>query len=85
VPDPLLAPSPLQRWLRLAVALAALALFVRFIAPVPIEYIGPWKEYAAVVRQTGINPGALYYTDIDQSTEAEMHNRDSLRYRSAPR
>ena len=49
-------------------------------APLPVEHFAPMRDYARVVRDTGIAPGALYYTDVAQSTDAEMNNRDSLRY-----
>jgi hypothetical protein len=38
------------------------------------------REYARVVEETGIMPGALFYTDIPQSIEAEFNNRDAIRY-----
>jgi hypothetical protein len=32
------------------------------------------------VERTGIIPGALYYTDVPQSTDAEVNNRDAVRF-----
>ena len=64
----------------LLVALAALFCVIYGLAPLPLEFFAPLREYARVVDDTGIAPGALYYTDVPQSNEAEMNNRDSIRY-----
>ncbi|MDR2056218.1 MAG: hypothetical protein LBQ10_10185 [Desulfovibrio sp.] len=66
--------------LRFCFALTALWAVIHVLAPVPVEYFAPMRDYAQVVRDTGITPGALYYTDVTQSNDAEMNNRDSLRY-----
>lgn len=62
-------------------AMGALILVIYVLAPFAVEHIGPLNQYARVVDETGIIPGALYYTDIPQSADAEMNNRDALRYR----
>lgn len=46
----------------------------------PVEHFGPMRDYARVVRDTGIAPGALYYSDVAQTNDAEMNNRDGIRY-----
>jgi len=33
-----------------------------------------------VVQETDIMPGALFYTNVPQSSEAYTHNRDAIRY-----
>ncbi|MDR1777936.1 MAG: hypothetical protein LBR31_08945 [Desulfovibrio sp.] len=68
------------RLARLTLALAALLFVVYGLAPLLVEHFGPMREYAAVVRDTGIDPGALYYSDVAQTNEAEMSNRDAVRY-----
>ena len=68
------------RLLRLGIALAALWLVMYVLAPLPLEYIAPMRQYARTVDRTGIIPGALYYTDVDQSIDAEFNNRDAIRF-----
>jgi hypothetical protein len=67
---------------RLCLALAALWAVIQALAPLPVEHFAPVRDYARVVGETGIAPGALYYTDVAQSSDAEMNNRDSIRYRA---
>jgi hypothetical protein len=66
-------------FLRFCLSLAALWTVI-MLAPVPVEHFAPLRDYARVVRDTDIAPGALYYTDVAQSNDAEMNNRDSIRY-----
>lgn len=73
--------SPVKRLLRFFAALGGLIIVIYVLAPFGVEHIAPLKEYARIVDETGIVPGALYYTDIPQSADAEMNNRDALRYR----
>ncbi|MDR3320366.1 MAG: hypothetical protein LBS77_05525 [Desulfovibrio sp.] len=74
------APSAGARLLRLGLALVVLVCIVYGFAPIPVEFFAPMREYADVVRDTGIEPGALYYTDVEQTNYAEMSNRDVIRY-----
>lgn len=67
-------------WARLAVSLLILLCVVYFIAPILPARFAPMRDFAAVVDETGITPGALFYTDVPQSSAAELHNRDALRY-----
>ncbi|MDR1660476.1 MAG: hypothetical protein LBR94_09125 [Desulfovibrio sp.] len=69
-----------MRFLRFCLALTALWAVIHVLAPIPVEHFAPMRDYAQVVRDTGIAPGALYYTDVAQSSDAEMNNRDSIRY-----
>ena len=69
------------RIVRFFLAVGGLLLVMYVLAPLAVEHIAPLKQYARVVDETGITPGALYYTDVPQSTDAEMNNRDALRYK----
>lgn len=64
----------------LKVALFFLWLVMYVLAPLPVEHFAPFREYARVVDRTGILPGALYYTDVEQSLDAETNNRDAIRF-----
>lgn len=79
LPDP--ADAPLKtRLARAAAALAVFLLIMYVLAPLPIKYFAPMRQYADVVDRTGIVPGALFYNDVPQTYEAEVSNRASIRY-----
>lgn len=65
---------------RLGVAVAVLLFLMHVAAPFLVKHIGPLGEYARVVNETGITPGALYYSDVPQTVDAEFNNRDAIRY-----
>lgn len=73
-------PTPAERLLRFGLAVSALIVIIYVLAPIPVEHFGPLKRYASVVDRTGIMPGALYYSDVEQTLEAERNNRDAIRY-----
>lgn len=73
--------APLAKRLgRLAVTLAVFWFIVYVVAPIPVRYFAPLRNYAEVVEQTGINPGALYYSDVAESLDSEINNRDAIRF-----
>jgi hypothetical protein len=73
------SPSLCARSARLAVAALFLWAFMRILSP-QIAGCPFVRDYARVVEETGIVPGALYYTDVAQTTEGEFNNRDAIRY-----
>ena len=68
------------RLLRLALALACLWFVMYVLAPLPVEHFEPMRTFARAARENDITPGSLYYTDVPVSTQAEMSNRDTIRY-----
>ena len=54
------------------------ALYV--VTPIFFEAFPPLREFNQVVQETDIMPGALFYTNVPQSSEAYTHNRDAIRY-----
>ncbi|MDR2820747.1 MAG: hypothetical protein LBB60_09505 [Desulfovibrio sp.] len=74
------APSALTRMVRLGLALAVLLVVVYVLAPLPLQHFGPMRVYDQVVQETGITPGVLFYSEVPQTRDAEMNNRDSIRY-----
>ena len=73
-------PSPWQRLLRFSVAMGLLLLVMYVIAPFLVSHIAPFEQYARTVDETGIIPGALYYTDVPQASDAEANNRNAIRF-----
>ena len=76
-PERLLA--ALRKWAALAAGLAVIWAFVFVIAPTlqKTEMVRPLAEY---VRESGIDASALYYTEVQETGEAEVYLRDALAY-----
>ena len=70
---------------RLILALGVLALIMYVLAPLMIRTLPPLRDYAHVVNETGIMPGALYYSDVPQTVDSEFNNRDAIRFRVSPK
>jgi uncharacterized protein YybS (DUF2232 family) len=62
----------------LAIGLAGVWTFVFLIAPA-LRNISPVREVLDSVRQSGIDAGALFYTEADESAEAEFALRHALK------
>lgn len=69
---------------RLCIAAAVLAAMVYVFAPLPVKGFGPLREYARILRETDIAPGSLFYTDVEQSNEAEMNSRGVYMQKKVP-
>ncbi len=65
---------------KLGIGIAILWAMVFHVCPAVIELIPPYKRYADAVERHGIHTGALFYTDVAQSAEAEYYVRNSLRF-----
>jgi hypothetical protein len=75
-------PDVVCRWLMLCAAIFLLWLFMFVIAP----WVGTFplvKPLAQFIEDTGIDASALYYTEIDETAEAEMYLRDAARFAPA--
>jgi len=69
----------LGKWAALAAGIAVIWAFVFVIAPAlqKNDMVRPMAEY---VRESGIDASALYYTEVQETGEAEMYLRDALGY-----
>ena len=76
-------PSELSRWTRLLVGSVAI-LLVAFVLIPATQRLGPVREVRDAIDRAGIDASALFYTETEQSFEAEMAIRDALRYPTAP-
>lgn len=65
-------------WLKLALGLAGIWLFVFFLAPW-LSGFEPAKSILDFVHENDIDATALFYTEIDEFSEAEIAVRDALR------
>ncbi|MDL2314120.1 hypothetical protein LJC36_03970 [Desulfovibrio sp. OttesenSCG-928-C14] len=69
-----------RRLLRLGIGLLALYLIIFVLAPLPIKYFPPMRHYSEQADKYNIHPGALYYSDVPITPEAERNNRDAVHY-----
>ena len=68
----------LKRWIALALCALCICLFIFVIAPELGK--SPWiRPLITYVEETGIDASALYYTEVEQTGEAGLHLRESLR------
>jgi hypothetical protein len=74
-------PSFCSRLTRLGLALVVLLGIVYGLAPLLLNSFAPLRAYDQIVRETDIIPGVLFYSEVPQTRDAEMNNRDSIRYR----
>jgi len=66
-----------KAWARLALGLACVWAFVFVVAP-GVRQIEPIKEVLDSVRENDIDATALFYTDAEESSEAEFALRHRL-------
>lgn len=72
--------SVTKRLVRFGIALALLWFVIYVLAPVPVSRLGPMRDYARIVDKVGVQPGALYYSDVPVTVDAEINNRSTVRY-----
>ena len=69
-----------RKLLRLAACLFAIWFFLWVFTPFIVPHIPALARYGDVALENNIQPGALYYTDVPVSAEAEQNNRDTVRF-----
>jgi hypothetical protein len=72
-------PEALKRWGALILGLFVIWLFVFVLAPRVAEHdmVRPLVQF---VEESGIDAGALYYTETKETGDAENYLRNSFRY-----
>ena len=68
-----------RKWLGLFLGFFLVWIFMFIIAPA-IEKTDAVKPFAQFIEDSGIDAGALYYTEIEETAEAEMYLLDAARY-----
>lgn len=69
-----------RKLLRLGLGLSLIWFFLWVLTPAIVARCPNLARYGAVALEYDIQPGALYYTDVPVSAEAERNNRDALRF-----
>jgi len=72
-------PAGVRPWLGLALGLALLVFFI-FVAAPWINKLPMVRPLAEYIEKTGMDAGALYYTEVEETGEAEMHMRETFEH-----
>ena len=69
----------LKRWAALVVSIACVLLFFFVVGPFFLEMpaIAPLADF---IEERGIDAGALYYTDIEEFSEANINMENTMQY-----
>ena len=67
-------------FLQLGVGIAVIWVMIVYICPAIIEAIPAYRAYARQIDERGITTSALFYTDVEEAGEAELHIRNTLRF-----
>lgn len=59
--------------------------FFAICTPVLEDHIPAWKRYNQIQEEQGLDSGALYYTNVPQTQEAEEATRKAVREGMAKR
>ncbi len=73
-------PSYARKLAQLALALACIWVMVWHVCPAIIEAIPSWKKQAALQDELNIMTSALFYNDLEITTDAELHTRHTIMY-----
>lgn len=65
---------------RLGLGLWLIWFFLWVLTPVVVAHCPPLARYGDAALENDIQPGALYYTDVPVSAEAERNSRDTVRF-----
>lgn len=69
----------LKRWLHLGIWLLCLWLFIFVLAPM-MQQIPAINTLSRYITESGIDAGALYYTEVDEVGESDLAVRNTLRF-----
>lgn len=67
-------------FVRLGAGLVIIWLLITYICPAIIEAIPAYRAYAHEIDSRGITTSALFYNDVEEAGEAELHIRNTLRF-----
>ena len=77
------APGILARWVQFLTGLLAIFAIVFGVLPAA-QRLGPVRDVHEAIERSGIDATALFYSEIDVSSEAELSIRDALRFPARP-
>ena len=68
-----------KRWARFFLALMLVWIFMFVVAPL-LEKTPAVKPLVDFIEETGIDATALFYTEVEESGDAETHMRNTMDY-----
>ncbi|MDF1577382.1 MAG: hypothetical protein P1P81_02945 [Desulfobulbales bacterium] len=71
--------STFAKWTALICGFCLVWLFILVVAPL-FQKIEMVKTLSAYVEETGIDAGALYYTEVEEAAMAELGSRGTMEY-----
>ncbi|EMG36421.1 hypothetical protein PCS_02926 [Desulfocurvibacter africanus PCS] len=70
----------MARWSSFLGLSALLWFLVIYAAPVLRDSIPEFRKYASVVEQNDIHAGAIYYTDVELTGNADINSRSTFEH-----
>ncbi|MCR4667099.1 MAG: hypothetical protein K5657_07375 [Desulfovibrio sp.] len=71
--------SRTSSWFRLITLSGIFFLFFTYLSPILFSLVPAWQRFVAVQDEIGVASGALYYTDVAVTQDAEAHVREAVR------
>ena len=71
--------AKMNNWLKLVLISLGLIIFFNVVSPFLFGLSESWQRFIAVQEDTGAPSGALYYTDVPITQDAEAHIRSAVR------
>ncbi|MBQ7738964.1 MAG: hypothetical protein IJT59_04865 [Desulfovibrionaceae bacterium] len=75
----------IRNWYKLIVISLGLIVFFNIVSPFLFSLSESWQRFIAVQDDTGATSGALYYTDVPITQDAEAHIRSAVKAGMAER
>jgi hypothetical protein len=73
------SPKVLKRWIHLLLWLVCLWLFIFVLAPW-MQQIPVVNKLSSYIKESDIDAGALYYTEVDEVGESDLAVRNTFRF-----
>ncbi|MDH5656401.1 MAG: hypothetical protein OEZ34_10865 [Spirochaetia bacterium] len=68
----------LKNWLFLFLWIAGLIFFMQILAPLVTDSIAPVRAMAEYIERSGIDAGAIYYSEVEEVSRSEQMIKNSL-------
>ncbi len=75
----------MSRWFKFLALSLGLFLFFNYLSPFLFSLSNSWQRFIQVQDEIGVTSGALYYTDVPVTQDAEAHVREAVQLGMAER
>lgn len=69
----------LKRWSILLTWALGIWFFIFVFSPFIQSFFPAWQRFNEISEEKGLDPGALYYTNVPVTQESEAHTRQAIR------